>query len=98
MAATKPQKTIREIEQLQKEPTEDNWKKALKIIQKGKYYYIYYPNALKGKMSLSSAYAIIYDKSEKPIFKVPILKKTKNGIEGATSYLVGLEINREMIK
>jgi hypothetical protein len=91
-------KNIGIITELNNNPTEANWgKAAAKIAKEGKYYFIFYPTGLKEKMSLLDANAVIYGKNFKQLYKVPILKKTSNGIEGATIYLKGLEINRKMI-
>lgn len=87
------------IAQLEADPTEENWKKAVpKILKEGKYYYTFYPKGIQGELSLKGAYAIIYDKSYKNLYKVPIFKKVGKGVEGALWYLKGLEINRSIIK
>lgn len=88
------------IEALEAEPTEENWKRALpKILAEGKYYFTFYPNGIQGSMSLKGAYAVIYDKGYKSLYKVPLVKLVgkKGEVEGATWYLKGLEINRKMI-
>ncbi|MDE1865030.1 MAG: hypothetical protein KGH94_00100 [Candidatus Micrarchaeota archaeon] len=87
------------IEQLEANPSEENWKKAReKILKEGKYYYTFYPDGVQGSMSLKGAYVIIYDKNHKNLYKIPISKKAGKKIEGATWYLKGLEINRSIIK
>ena len=73
------------IAQLEANPSEENWKKArAKILKEGKYYYTFYPNGVQGSMSLKGAYVIIYDKSYKNLYKIPISKKVGRDIEGAT--------------
>jgi hypothetical protein len=87
------------IAQLEANPSEENWKKAReRIIKEGKYYYTFYPSGVQGSMSLKGAYVVIYDKGYKNLYKIPISKKVGKGIEGATWYLKGLEINRSIIK
>jgi hypothetical protein len=87
------------ISQLEASPTEANWKKAVpKLLKEGKYYYVFYPKEVKASMNLTEAYAVIYDKKYKSLYKIPIIKKVGKEIEGATWYLKGLEINRSIIK
>ena len=69
-----------------------------KILKEGRYYYTFYPNGIQGSMSLKGAYAVIYDRRMKSLYKVPITKTAGKGVEGATIYLKGLEINRKIIK
>ena len=87
------------ITALEANPSEENWKKArAKILKEGKYYYTFYPNGIQGAMSLKGAYAVIYDRRMKSLYRVPITKRAGHGVEGATIYLKGLEINRSIIK
>ncbi len=87
------------IEALDKSPTERNWELARDaILKKGKYYYPFYPSGVKGKGSLNDAYVVIYDKSYKSLYKVPIMRKSGSGIGGAIWFLKGLEINRKLMK
>ena len=87
------------INELWANPSEENWKKAkAKILKEGKYYFTFYPEEIQGSMNLKSAYAIIYNKGAKVLYRVPVIKKTGKGIGGATIYLKGLEINRGLIK
>jgi hypothetical protein len=84
---------------LKANPSEENWKKArVKILKEGKYYYAFYPNGIKGSMSLKGAYAVIYDGRMKSLYNIPVIKTVGKRIEGATIYLKGLEINRSIIK
>ena len=87
------------IAELEANPSEENWKRAgWKILKEGRYYYTFYPDGVQGSMSLKGAYAVIYDKGYKSLYKIPLFKKAGKGIEGATWYLKGLEINRSIIK
>jgi hypothetical protein len=86
------------IAELGKDPTERNWERArAKILEEGRYYFIFYPKELKGKMSLLDAHAVIYGRDHKSLYKIPVIKRTARGIEGATIYLKGLEINRKLL-
>lgn len=88
----------RTIAELEANPTEQNWERAReKILKEGKYYFIFYPKELKGKASLLDAHAVIYGKDRRSLYKIPVIKKTAKGIEGATIYLKGLEINRRIL-
>lgn len=81
---------------LNNDPSPENWKAAQAFIKKSgaKYYKIFYESGLKGKDDLRGAYVIIYDKSYKRMFRIPIIEDLgKNKIEGATKYLKGLGIN-----
>jgi hypothetical protein len=87
------------IAELEANPNEENWKRArAKILKEGKYYYAFYPQGIRGAMSLKGAYTVIYDSKFKSLYKIPIIKRLGKGIEGATWYLKGLEINRRIIK
>lgn len=87
------------IEEFGSNPDEKNWKLFLNKAKKDKarYYHVIYPQGVKNKLSLSGAYAVIYNSSYKQLYKIPIIKKTKNGIEGATIYLKELEVNRRVL-
>lgn len=84
-----------EIEELNNNPSSENWKKMQNIIkkQKIKYYKIFYPDELKGKNNLTKSYAILYDSYFKVMFKVPIIIINKKRIEGATIFLKDLSLN-----
>ncbi len=87
------------IEEFNRNPTEENWKKFEGVMKKDKarYYYVAFPAGVKGKGSLKDAYAVIYNGQRKQLYKIPVMKKTKKGIEGATIHLMGLEVNRRAI-
>jgi hypothetical protein len=87
------------IAEFNKNPDEKHWEsfKTKMKKDKAKYYYVVYPGSLKGKLSLRDAYAVIYDAKFKQLYKIPIIKTTKEGIEGATIYMMGLEVNRKAI-
>ncbi|MCL4383328.1 MAG: hypothetical protein M1168_02365 [Candidatus Marsarchaeota archaeon] len=84
-----------DIEELNKNPTIENWDKLQNIIKikKIKYYKIIYPDELKGKNNLIKAYAILYDSYFKAVFKVPVISNNRGKIEGATIFLKGLTLN-----
>lgn len=87
------------IEELESNPTEEAWRKArAKILKEGKYYFTFYPSGVKGSMSLKDAYAIIYDKGYRSLYRVPVTRRAGKRTEGATWFLKGLEINRKVIK
>lgn len=87
------------IKELNSNPTEKNWELFLKKAKKdrAKYYSVIYPKGIKDRLSLRESYAVIYDNRYKQMYKVPIIKNTKKGIEGATMYLKGLEVNRKVL-
>jgi len=87
------------ISEFNENPTEQNWDKFKKLMKKdrARYYYVVHPHGLKNKMNLKNAYAVIYDGKFRQMYKVPIIKKTKEGIIGATIYLKELEVNRKAI-
>ncbi len=87
------------IEEFNRNPSEDNWKKFMGIMKKdkAKYYYIAFPAGVKGKGSLRDAYAVIYNGQRKQLYKIPVMKTVGKKIEGATIYLKGLEVNRRAI-
>lgn len=87
------------IAEFNRNPDEKNWdtfKKRL-VKDKAKYYYVVYPNDVKDSMNLKAAYAVIYNGAFKPLYKVPIIKTTKKGIEGTTIYFKDLQVNRRAI-
>jgi len=77
---------------LWKDPNDENWSKFREILLKSnaKYYRVVYIKELKNKDNLKDSYAELYDSKQKLLAKIPIYKKTKSGIEGATYYLRGL--------
>jgi hypothetical protein len=87
------------IDEFNRNPDERNWGLFMKRMKKdnARYYYVVYPGSLKGKMSLKDAYAVVYDGKYRQLYRVPIIKSGKNGIEGATIYLKDLDVNRKAI-
>ncbi|MDE1825238.1 MAG: hypothetical protein KGH77_03320 [Candidatus Micrarchaeota archaeon] len=92
---------IEEIaEKLWKDQSEDNWKILADVVKGGniKYYKVFFEK--KSKLNkiedLRKSYAELYDRKYRSIVKVPIFKKDKRGIEGATIYLKGLMINNRV--
>jgi hypothetical protein len=88
------------IDRLNGDPSERNWELFRKQIKKdrAKYYSVIYPTEVKDRMNLKKAYAVIYDNKYRQLYRVPIIKSTKRGIEGATINLEGLEVNRRVMK
>ena len=92
---------IEEIaEKLWKDQSESNWKMLADSIKNGKieYYRVFFEK--KSKLNkiedLRKSYAELYDGKYRSIVKVPVFKKDKKGIEGATIYLKGLRINNRV--
>lgn len=87
------------IAKLNADPTKANWEAARKkLLDEGRYYYVFFPNGMKGKSSLFDANVVIYNKAGKQLYKVPVYQKEGRGVRGATIHLKGLEINRSIIK
>ncbi len=82
-------------ESLWKKPTKENWEVMKKYLVKStaKYYKVKFE---KGKINkeqdLTKSYAEIFDSKEKILGKIPIFMKDGKGVQGATIYLVGLQI------
>lgn len=87
------------IAEFNRNPDEKHWEAFRKRIvkDKAKYYYVVYPGSVKNSMNLREAYAVIFDGKYRQLYKVPIVKRAKKGIEGATLYLKDLEVNRKAI-
>lgn len=81
-------------------PDEKHWDIFQKRLKKDKarYYQIVYPTEVKERMNLKKAYAVIYDGKYRQLYKVPIVKSARNGIEGATIYFKDLEVNRKVMQ
>jgi len=79
---------------LTEDPSEENWKKFAAALKKSSakfYRVVYMHGSLKNAEDLRQSYAELYDSKKKLIARVPIFKNMKNGVEGATIYLKGLE-------
>jgi hypothetical protein len=87
------------IADFNKNPDEKNWGLFMKRMKKdgAKYYFVVYPGSLDNSLNLRNAYAVIYNGAYKQLYKVPIIKNGKRGIEGATIYLKDLDVNRRAI-
>ncbi len=87
------------IEEFNRNPDEKHWNafKSKMRKDKAKYYYVIYPKDVKTSMNLRTAYAVIFNGRYRQLYKIPIIKNAKKGIEGATIYLKGLEVNRRVI-
>ena len=87
------------MDEFNRNPSEKNWDLFAKRLKRdrAKYYYVVYPKGIKDRLSLKDAYLIIYDSKYRQLYRIPIIKSGKNGIEGATIYLKDLEVNRRMI-
>lgn len=88
------------MEEFEKNPDEKHWGLFIKKMKKdkAKYYQVVFPAEVKDRMNLKKAYAVIYDSRYKQLYKAPIIKSTKKGIEGATIYLKDLEVNRKVMQ
>lgn len=88
------------MEEFNRNPDEKSWaifgKKLSK--DKAKYYQVIYPTEVRDKMNLKKAYAVVYDGKYRQLYRIPIIKNTKKGIEGATIHLKGLEVNRKVMQ
>ncbi|MGI0141462.1 MAG: hypothetical protein ACREBF_02310 [Candidatus Micrarchaeales archaeon] len=91
---------IKQIAQmLWKNQGEANWEALAKSLKKGnvKYYKVFFEK--KSKLNkiedLRKSYAELYDSKYKTVSKIPIFKKGKQGMEGATIYLKGLSVNNK---
>ncbi|MDE1850794.1 MAG: hypothetical protein KGH54_03310 [Candidatus Micrarchaeota archaeon] len=84
-------------ERLWKDQSEANWKALAASLKRGnvKYYKVFFEK--KSKLNkiedLRKSYAELYDPKYRSVAKVPIFKKGKGGMEGATIYLKGLMVN-----
>ncbi|MDE1856336.1 MAG: hypothetical protein KGH49_03840 [Candidatus Micrarchaeota archaeon] len=84
-------------ENLWKDQSEKNWEALAGSLKKSnvRYYKVFFEK--KSKLNkiedLRKSYARLYDSKYKSVAKIPIFKKGKKGIEGATIYLKGLLIN-----
>ncbi|MCL4389229.1 MAG: hypothetical protein M1528_01635 [Candidatus Marsarchaeota archaeon] len=76
------------VAELAKNPDEKHWEAFRKYLlgSKAKYYKVFYPKKLKTKNDLLAAYVIIYDSKYLPMFRIPVIMKTKTGMQGATIY------------
>ncbi len=85
------------MDALWKKPEKKNWEEFSSLLKKSKafYYDVVYNSDVNKVDDLKKAYAEIYDKSKKPIGRVPVYMMNGRKIEGATIYLEGLHnINR----
>ena len=86
-------------EELRKEQSEKNWKELRKALKDSKirhYKTVYSKGKLAKKEDLRTAYVELYDAKEIEIARIPIFKKERGKIRGATIYLKGLtNINKQ---
>lgn len=78
------------------DPSENNWKAFAAAFKKSgaKYYRVVFTaGKLKGIDGLRSSYVELYDSKYKSIGRVPVFTNVGKGIEGATIYLKGLQVN-----
>lgn len=87
------------MDEFSRNPDERHWDAFKTKMKKdrAKYYYVIYPKDVKSSMNLGEAYAVIYDGRYRQLYRVPIIKKTNKGVEGATYYLKDLEVNRKAV-
>lgn len=83
-------------ETLWKDPSTKNWESFARALQKNKqikYYRTVYANGkIKKVQDLKKSWAELFDAKYKLITKVPLYKNIPGGIEGATIYLMGLNV------
>ena len=84
-------------DKLWKEQSEANWEKLSDSLKKNRiaYYKVFFEkkSGIRKIEDLRKSYAQLYDSKYKTVAKIPIFKKNKLGMEGATIYLKGLLIN-----
>lgn len=81
--------------ELNKNPSEKNWKRLNSALRKGKveYYRVFFEKGkLKNTQDLRNSYVKLYDKKKNEMAQVPIFMKNGKEIGGATIYLKGLSI------
>lgn len=88
-------------ERLWKDQSEANWNALSAALKKSnvKYYRMMFEKkkGLNKIEDLRKSYAELYDSKYKSVAKIPVFKKTKSGMEGATIYLKGLMVNNKGI-
>lgn len=87
------------IDGLSNNPNKENWEKFFKAIKTSdiKFYRIVFKKNVKKENDLTDAYAELYSKSNKLMFKIPIFMKEGKSVKGATIYLKELS-NLNVIK
>ncbi len=76
------------VTNLRANPDEKHWEAFRRYLlkTKAKYYKVFYPRKLKKKEDMYAAYVIIYDPKYIPMFRIPVIMKTKKSTQGATIY------------
>ncbi len=79
-----------------KDPRKVNWDVFANALKRdgARYYAVVFPASLGGKQDLLKAYAILYGKGRRPLYKVPIVIRNGKSIEGAMAMFADLELNR----
>jgi RNase H-fold protein (predicted Holliday junction resolvase) len=87
------------VRKLNAEQSEANWESLASALKKSgiRYYKVAFPSGLNGESDLTKANIVLYDREYAPKYKIPVILRSGNRIEGATRYLIGLEINRKAI-
>ena len=84
---------------LWKEQSEKNWKALASSLKNSsiKYYRVIFANEgrLNRMQDLTKSFAELYDAKHATVVKVPIFKREKNRIRGATIYLTGLQVSNK---
>lgn len=96
----KPTKFEQIVADLNRNPSEENWKEFAKALKNSgiKYYTTVYANDKINRLKdLKESYVVLRDGRYKVVTKVPVYKKnSKGGIEGALEHLMGL-LNANMV-
>jgi RNase H-fold protein (predicted Holliday junction resolvase) len=87
------------VKRLNGEQSESNWKSLASTLKKSgiKYYKVGYAASLDGESDLTKAHVKLYDKKHSEVYTIPLIVMDGKRIEGATRFLIGLEINRRVL-
>lgn len=87
------------VEGLWKNPRAEQWDRFAQLLSESgaRYYRIFFPAGLENSSALRDSYAMVYDGGYRPMFKIPIMKRSGKTVEGATIYLKALDLNRKAV-
>ncbi len=87
------------VRKLNSDQSEENWESFASALKKSgiRYYNVVFPSGLDGEADLTKSHITLYDKNYAEKHKIPVLCRHGKKIEGATRYLIGLEINRKVL-
>ncbi len=87
------------VEELSNAPNKENWEKFSKAVKSSdlKFYRVVFKKNVKKENDLTGAYAELYSKNGKLMFKIPIFIKKGKEVKGATIYLKEL-LNMNVVK